>query len=148
VFVGQAHGWNPAAAAAIHFLRAARGRDDDRLGGRNHVAVLKLLRVLQCTHQAVAFHAAEAGIGQVFGDRARRAFAATEFEEDIADDIDGLARSDVYAPAAQGQFRTNFRRHDRVPYAGNGSGWLGSVASHTDLVCMKQRMPSKPFSRP
>ena len=44
--------------------------------------------------------------------------------------------------AGQLELRPGFR------HGAKGSGWSGFVASHTDLVCMKQRMPSTPFSRP
>lgn len=30
----------------------------------------------------------------------------------------------------------------------NGLGWCGAVDNHTDFVCIKQRIPSQPFSRP
>lgn len=30
----------------------------------------------------------------------------------------------------------------------NGLGWCGEVDNHTDFVCIKQRIPSQPFSRP
>ena len=105
----QSHGRNADAAPTINSIEHRVNGGDASTAFRVHIAAFKLPRILQDTHDPVAFNAAQVAVNQVICNFCSDIIITAASGENTADRREGFGVGDLNPWAVQFKFRYLFR---------------------------------------